>query len=670
MKKTIILFFAIFICNHTTIAQEIKEKDWIISATSSSSYAGCPIANGKIGIMPWYNPLEVQHIILNNVYEKEDVQGISKIQEGINPFGLVLKINQDTITSSKIKNWTQQINMRHAWHKTQFIVPNQAQISYRITALGCMPNCGLIEITIKAKKDLFIELSNKMLFPSSYIDKITNKKDMRDMSFHQQLFEASGKTAFGKHTIAASSAFFTTSKTKELTCSTKEHRISLQFKKGETQTISLAASICTSQDFEDPIGESERQIAFISQSGLPEIRARHDAYWNNLWKSDIEIEGDKQAQKDVRFALFNLYGALRPATRASIPPMGLSSQGYNGHIFWDAELWMYPPLLYMHPQIAKEMINYRIDHLKGAKNKAQSYGYQGALYPWESDSSGQESTPTWCLTGTFEMHVSADVAIATYHYYMMTHNLEWLKKEGYPILKEVAHFWTSKAIKNQDGSYSIKNVIGADEYRHGAIDNAFTNGAVKKALNYAIAAARLCNKPIDKKWKEISENLRFFYFENGVTKQDENYNGEITKQADVNLLGYPLQLSSTIQQKKDLDYYAKKIDPIHGPAMSFSVLSIQYARLGMYKKAFEAFQKCYIPNKRPPFGVLSETPSSNNAYFMTGAGGLLQAVINGFAGLELTSDGIIQLPSKLPLHWKKLTIKGVGPKHLTFIRTQ
>lgn len=669
------LLFIFFLLSAITIKAEQPlrkisktSEEWTISATESDSYAGCPIANGRIGILPWSKPFEIRHIILNNVYEKETQRGISKIQKGINPFGLALTINKKPIDTSKIKNWSQQIDLRHAWHNTQFTLPQQAKINYQITALGCMPNCGLIDITIKAEKELQLTLKNKMLFPSNYIDQITDRKEMNDMSFHQKIFEASAKTAFGQHTIGASSAFFTQDAKAQLICTPQQHSITLHFKKGEIKTISLVGSICNSQDFHDPIGESERQIAFISQSGLSEIRTRHNAYWDKLWKSDIEIEGDLQAQKDVRFALFNLYGAIRPETRLSIPPMGLSSQCYNGHVFWDAELWMYPPLLYLHPELAKNLIDYRIDRLSGAKNKAQTYGYKGALFPWESDHSGQESTPTWCLTGTFEMHVSADVAIAAFHYYEMTKDLKWLKEEGFPLLQEIACFWCSKAVKNKDGSYSIRNVVGADEYRHGATDNAFTNGAVKLALQQIITAAQNCQYQIPKEWKEVADNIRILSFDNGITQQDATYQGEMIKQADANLLGYPLLFSSSTQQKKDLAYYSKKIDPVHGPAMSFSIFSIQYARLGMQKEAYEAFKKCYLPNKRPPFGVLSETPSSNNAYFMTGAGGFLQAIINGFGGLQLTSEGIKQLPSVLPKHWKRLTIKGVGPQQLKFTK--
>lgn len=104
--------------------------------------------------------------------------------------------------------------------------------------------------------------------------------------------------------------------------------------------------------------------------------------------------------------------------------------------------------------------------------------------------------------------------------------------------------------------------------------------------------------------------------------------------------------------------------------MSFSIFAVQFARLMQPQKAYEMFVQSYRPNKLPPFGVISEGAGGTNPYFTTGAGGMLQAVINGFCGLEITDRGIRQLPSVLPPHWKKLTITGVGPDKKTYTRVQ
>lgn len=212
-------------------------------------------------------------------------------------------------------------------------------------------------------------------------------------------------------------------------------------------------------------------------------------------------------------------------------------------------------------------------------------------------------------------------------------------------------------------------MTGADEYANGVTDNAFTNGAASLALKYACQAAEICGEKVPEIWRAIGENIRILQFENGVTREHSTYKGEMIKQADANLLAYPLGLiTDEYRQRQDLEYYAERIDQKDGPAMSYSVYCVQYARMGEADKAYEMFRRCYEPNLRKPFGVISETPTSNNPYFMTGAGGLLQAVLNGFCGLQITDEGIVQLPSVLPSHWKRVTVIGVGSDKKTYVR--
>lgn len=221
-------------------------------------------------------------------------------------------------------------------------------------------------------------------------------------------------------------------------------------------------------------------MIYVDFLGTNRVLNEHYALWDELWKGDIEVEGDDEAQLIARSALFNLYSNVIENSRLSISPMGLSGTFYSGHIFWDTEIWMFPPMLFMNQGIAKSMIDYRTDRLRAAENKALTYGYKGAMYPWESDDKGEESTPIFALTGQFEHHITADIAIAFWNYYCMSQDKEWLMKEGYEVLKKTAEFWVSRAVKNPDGSYSINYVIAADEYAEGVDDNAFTNASAKK----------------------------------------------------------------------------------------------------------------------------------------------------------------------------------------------
>jgi len=311
------------------------------------------------------------------------------------------------------------------------------------------------------------------------------------------------------------------------------------------------------------------------------LLSRHKEAWKNLWQGDLIIEGDPLAQQDIRFALYNLYSFVREGSGQSMSPMGLSGNGYNGHVFWDTELWMYPPLLMFHPDIARSLLDYRVDRLDKAKQNAFLHGYRGAMFPWESDDTGTEATPTWASSGTLEHHITGCVNMACWDYYRVTKDIDWLRDKGWLLLKETADF--------------------------------------------------------------------------------DGYDGRIIKQADVNLLAYPLSIVTDKEQiETDLYYYEQKIDP-NGPAMGFSILSILHASFGNEEKAFELFERLYMPNKKAPFGVLSESKNRANPYFATGAGGLLQIIINGFGGLRITDNGVEQKADPLlPSKWNRLTIKGVG----------
>lgn len=671
MRIHALCFILGIILSATSIRAE-EERLWQLHAVDiQAPYAPAPMANGCIGILPQKEPFAVEHVMLNHVFDAASPHVVSRVMRGINPFCLSMKIDNKKVDTSNISDWQQTIDMRRAVHQTSFHTLEKADVSYELCALRNLPYAGLIRVTVQACKDMLLEVRSGMGIPDDYSQSLIRYREMEADGNRMYMLESDATSRFGYRRVASTSSFlFNGEQIKPIYDeATRELFFSIQLKKGETFCFSLVGSVCSSRDFFDPYNEAERQVIYALHEGEEALMQAHYRLWDELWQGDIRIEGDDDAQRIVRFALFNLYSSCRGGSRLSIPPMGLSLQGYNGHIFWDTELWMYPPMLLLNQDIARSMLDYRFDRLPAARKKALAYGYRGAMFPWESDDSGEEATPTHALTGPFEHHITADIGIACWNYYCVTRDVRWLQREGYPLLKEIADFWTSRVTRNQDGSYSIHNVTGADEYANGVTDNAFTNGAASLALKYACQAAEICGEKVPEIWREIGENIRVLQFENGVTREHSTYKGEMIKQADANLLAYPLGLiTDEYRQKQDLEYYAERIDQKDGPAMSYSVYCVQYARMGEADKAYEMFRRCYEPNLRKPFGVISETPTSNNPYFMTGAGGLLQAVLNGFCGLQITDEGIVQLPSVLPSHWKRVTVTGVGSDKKTYVR--
>ena len=646
---------------------QTKSDEWNLYANSRENYFGVAMANGKIGIVTDDTPLKTKEIILNGVYDSSPENGISRIVRGIEFLNLHLSINNEEVQSNTISNWRQVVNMKEGTSTTSFSFKDFATINYTILANRAVPYSAMAIVEIIPNKDIEIIANNYMTVPEELKESKSQFRVLKDNQYLMPVFGTTAKTLTGKYTVSAATTFLFDQEKETLKQTGNEVGFSKKLLKGKVFRFAIAGGICTSKDFNDPLNESERQPIYALQEGIDNLLNRHKQAWADLWNSgDIQIEGDLDAQQRVRFALFNLYSYNRPETRESIAPMGLSSQGYNGHIFWDSELWMYPTLLALQPDMAKSCLDYRYDRLEKAKQKAAIYGYKGAMYPWESDDTGEEATPTWALTGIFEQHITADVAIAFWNYYALTQDKTWLEG-NYKVLKETADFWVSRVVKNKDGSYSILNVVGADEYAQHVDDNAFTNASAIEALKNTIKAAAILNEPVNPLWEEVSSKL-IIHSENGITQNYKGYKGQMIKQADVNLLAYPLHIISDKKQiEKDLEYYSEKIDKKDGPAMASGVLSVLYARLGDRDKAYAYFVKSYLPNSRPPFGVFSESANSNNPYFATGAGAMLQAVIYGFGGVEQTDKGLLYNKGLLPKQWKSLTIKGIGTDNRTII---
>jgi len=677
MKILTILWLLLF-AGATSFGQSQTSVNpaWEISVTNPDNYIGIALSSGRIGIMPSEMPFKVNSIVLNNVYEKESELGVSKILNGINFGSLDLSIDGEPVDQTSITNWKQVLNMREGFLETSFIFQQKAEISYRIYALRNMPYVGITDIMVKSLKGkIKLEAAGIMSCPPDFQVLRSTFRILKDNEIRMPLLQTTAKSQFGRHLIASTGSFLFDHEIPQLvpdTISEREHRVTFtrDIQQGSSYNFAWAGAVCTTQDFNDPQSESERMVIFLLRDNKTSAIRKHTQLWADLWEDgDIEVDGDPVAQQDIRLALYHLYSFSRTDSDLSIPPMGFSSRIYNGHIFWDTELWMFPPLLVFNQEIAKSLLNYRFNRLQKARQKAVSYGYAGAMFPWESDDTGEEATPSWALTGTFEHHITADIGIAFWNYYAVTHDKSWLRQTGFPVLKEIADFWISRAEKNPDGSWSVKNVVGANEFAPNVDDNAFTNGSAKAVLEFAVKAAGILGVTADPFWQEVARNLKFNYLQNGVMKEHSHYQGEVIKQADVNLLAYPLGIvTDPVKIRKDLEYYAPRLSS-EGPAMGYSILSILYSRLGDKKMAFELFKKSYEPNKRAPFGSLAEAAQFNNTYFATGAGGMLQAVIFGFAGLNITDEGIVRNKSCLPEHWKKLTIKGIGISNETITIT-
>jgi len=650
---------------------------WIIQTDTidPGNYYGVTVANGMIGLVPSAEPFQAKDIVLNGAFDLYGRGRVSNMLKTFHFINLYLDIDGQRIDHfSQTSHPKQTLDMKHACLTTTFDYDDKASVSYTWYALRQLPYTALTDITITAKKDITIVPATVMEAPDMLKDVQNYHNEIDRPHASIALLTSTARSPTGKLLMAASNTFLFDEPHGQEPTTIHEmwdnNMHLLKFEKklraGTVYHFAVAGSALTSAHNEDPLNEAERLTLFAALQGSRQLIDAHEKAWEKLWTSDIILEGDDSTQQDIHLMLYHLYSFVRENSAYSLSPMGLSGLGYNGHTFWDTEIWMYPALLLLHPEMAASLIEYRYKRLDAARQNAASHGYKGAMYPWESAASGNEETPIWALSGPFEHHITADVAIAAWNYYCVTRDKTWLKEKGYPILKETADFWTSRVQRNGPGHYDIKNVVAADEWAENIDNNAFTNAAARANLQYATAAAKLLGLTPDPDWTTVHDNIPILHFEDGTTKEYATYNGEQIKQADVNLLAYPLkEITSPEAIRKDLSYYEPRVGD--GPAMTHAIFSILYERLGDPAQAYKALKEGYIPNKRPPFGVLAETATGNNPYFATGAGGILQAMLNGFGGLEISSLGITQLKTVLPYKWKYLKIIGVGPLKNTYM---
>jgi len=669
-----LLTLILILCGVEVFSQQ--SDPWLIEAKAidPNNYYGVAVANGMIGLVSSPDPMRVKDVVLNGVYDYYQRGRVSNILKTFNHANMNLDVDGRRMGIRDISNYHQTLDMKKAILVTTFDVGDKLSVKHSMMALRHLPYTAMSIVELKAKKDVNVTPMSVIEAPNHLADVRNTYSEIDRPHVKLPLLSSVGKSPSGKHTVAASnSIIFSEPHGQEPDLIHEDWDYSMHLAKfnkslkaGESYSFSVVSSATSTVNFQDPLNEAERLTIFARLEGTERLLQRHLAEWEKLWKSDIVIEGDLQTQKDVRFALYHLYSFAREGTGLSLSPMGLSGLGYNGHVFWDTELWMYPPILMLQPEIAKSILEYRFNRLAAAKQNAFSHGYKGAMFPWESSAEGTEDTPVWALTGPFQQHITGCVGWAFWKYYQVTKDKQWLKDRGYPMLKEVADFWASRVERKGPGKFEINNVIGANEWQENIDNNAFTNGMAITVLQYATQAAKEMGLAPNPDWEVVAQNIPILKFPDGTTKENATYDGVTIKQGDVNLLAFPLDfISDKAQIEKDLKYYEPRYSA-EGPAMGHSALSAIYSRIGNLEKATELFAKSYKPNEVPPFGVLSETAGGTNPYFATGAGGFLQAVMNGFGGLTISDVGITQIRTKLPKTWKSLEIKGVGVTKVSF----
>ena len=436
-------------------------------------------------------------------------------------------------------------------------------------------------------------------------------------------------------------------------------------------TFYKIVGVASSHNNSDPMKIAVSAVDSARGRSYDALFAEQARAWHELWNTDIVIEGNPELQKVVHSMLFYLFCSVAKDTDFSIPPMGLSGAGYYGHIFWDADTWMFPVLAVTHPELAKSMVMFRYRTLDAAQYKAKNLGFRGAMYPWEGDEIGNETTPQFAYQNAFyEIHVTADVAIAQWQYYLATGDPKWLKEYGYPVIQQTADFWVSRSTFNAEKNrYDIRKVVSVDEGLIGISNDSYTNSAAKRNLEIALSAARVLGLPENAEWKKVAAGLFIPYNEQEAFHPSYENAPESTLGSVVPLLSFPLQVPMSEQAKRNnLSHAVERMDQEGtGAMMTATLFPVVAAELEDRQLFDRIIPKTYQGYLRPPYNVLAETPSNHATNFVTGAGGFLQQVVFGYTGLRLNEDGLTKkFTPMLPAGVKRLQLKNFQVRNKTF----
>src|SRR4051812_11282967 len=379
-RKLLLLFFVL----SSSFAFSQAIDPWKISATSinPASYYGVTVANGMIGIVSSPEPFKVKDVVLAGAYDLYGRGRVSNFLRSFNLLNMNLDIDGSRINGSKVSNMKQELDMQHAAFTTSFDISDKASVTYTYYSLRHLPFTVLMDVSITAKKDITITGSSVMEAPDALKDVQNYYNEIDRPHVVISLLTSSAKSPTGKLLMCASTSFLFNEPHGQEPRVIHEMwdnnmhlmKFSKKIKAGETYRFSIVGSSITSAHHDDPLNEAERLTIYAKLEGRQRLIDHHYKAWSDLWKSDITIEGDPQTQQDVHSMLYHLYSFVREGTALSPSPMGLSGLGYNGHVFWDAELWMYPALLVMHPELAKSMVEYRYQRLEAAKRNAFANG--------------------------------------------------------------------------------------------------------------------------------------------------------------------------------------------------------------------------------------------------------------------------------------------------------
>jgi alpha,alpha-trehalose phosphorylase len=431
-----------------------------------------------------------------------------------------------------------------------------------------------------------------------------------------------------------------------------------------------------------------------ARDGFEALAASQRAHLDRFWdRADVRVEaGPRSArlQQAIRWNLFQLAQATWRAEDAGVPAKGLTGRGYEGHYFWDIEIYLLPFLSYTQPRIARNLLRFRHAMLPKARARARELGQQGAIFPWRTIN-GEEAS-AYYEAGTAQYHLNADIAYAIRRYVHVRGDVGFLVEVGAEILVETARLWADLGFFAEDGAFHIHGVTGPDEYTTVVNDNTYTNLLARLNLRYAAEVVRLLQaerpeaaaalaadldlRPDEiEAWERAADAMHIPYDERrGIHPQDQHflerevwdldatpadrfplllhyhpleiYRRQVIKQADVVLAMFLVGNGFTPEQKRrNFDYYDRLTTG--DSSLSASVQSIIAAEIGDEERALAYFRFALFIDLADVAG------NASDGVHIAAAGGVWQALVCGFGGVR-DDEGELRIDPRLPRAWSAL----------------
>jgi alpha,alpha-trehalose phosphorylase len=444
---------------------------------------------------------------------------------------------------------------------------------------------------------------------------------------------------------------------------------------------------------------AHEELLGASRDGFEELQREQREFLADFWNcADVILESGSNVQQALRFNLFHVLQSSGRNGKTSIAAKGLTGEGYEGHYFWDTEIYVCPFFTYTNPEFARMLLEYRYSLLEKARLRAKVMAEKGALFPWRTIDG--EETSAYYPAGTAQYHIDADIAYAMEKYCGATGDAEFLYGPAAEVAVETARLWESLGHYGDDGRFRIDEVTGPDEYTALVNNNAYTNLMARNNLRFAARVLRAMREARQdsfeslrrktaledgeiEEWQKAADSMYVPYDpKTGIYAQDDSfmrkevwpfsetppdkyplllhfhplviYRHQVLKQPDLVLAQFLLSEQFTLAEKKrNFKFY----EPLTtgDSSLSHCVQSIMASETGHGEAALDYFMKTVRMDLDNRHG------NSRDGIHTAAMAGSWLSVVYGFAGFrDRTADESgagYSFNPRLPAGWRRLAFK-------------